>query len=265
MIADLAFAGVGAVRPARFVARPSIPLEAACVVANAIRQTLRELLARPCDLVLGEPAALDAHRWSALVRDAHAFLTRGRQTDVVLVVPRADARRLVLQAFGEGDDLPDAACSTLELHALERIAARCAGTFEVLCAERRGAPQAVSGTAIPQCVAYFDLRVRAPLGISLGVGIVRDLPDPGPGPTLPRAVLDDVAIELRAVFAEGTIEGRDLLALQPGDVVPLDTALDGPAMLNAGDACIARGSAGIAGGNRAFLVERALGAGGRRG
>ena len=95
--------------------------------------------------MLGEPAALDANAWSLLARDALLFLTRGRQTDIVLVLPQRDARRLVLRAFGEGDAARcrcRTRCSALELHALERIAARCAAAFDPLCARaprpRRG-------------------------------------------------------------------------------------------------------------------------------
>src|ERR1700737_4474718 len=120
MIADATFgAPRGRVRPLRFVARASIPLQAACVVANGMRETLRELFGEQCELVIGEPAAIGAQALSLLVRAAQLFLTRGRETDIVLVIPRRDARRLVLRAFGEGDDLPDEACSALEQHAIE--------------------------------------------------------------------------------------------------------------------------------------------------
>jgi len=117
VIADATFGQRSArVRRLRFVPRSSIPVEAACVVANGIRETLRELFGETCELVIGEPAALDAKAWSLLARDALLFLTRGRQTDIVLVLPQRDARRLVLRAFGEGDapgapPLPDGACS----------------------------------------------------------------------------------------------------------------------------------------------------------
>ena len=186
MIADLTFGAPSQrVRRVRFVPRASIPVEAACVVANGIRETLRELFGEACELVIGEPAALDASAWSLLARDALLFLTRGRQTDIVLVLPQRDARRLVLRAFGEGDapgapPLPDAACSALELHALERIAERCAAAFDPLCAERRARSRAVGAHDVPACAAYFDLRVHAPVALTLGIGIVRDLPDPGP-------------------------------------------------------------------------------------
>jgi hypothetical protein len=261
MIADGTFgAPSGGVRRMRFVPRASIPVEPACVVANGIRETLRELFGETCELVVGEPAALNADAWSLLARDALLFLTRGRQTDIVLVLPQRDARRLVLRAFGEGDGsgaaaLPDGACSALELHALERIAARCAAAFDPLCAERRAGSRAVRAHDVPACAAYFDLRVHAPVALTLGIGIVRDLPDPGPSGALPACALDSVAVEARAIFAEGTIDAAAFVRLKPGDVVELGTKVGAPASLNLGGRRLAMGVPGVVASRTAFLVH----------
>jgi flagellar motor switch/type III secretory pathway protein FliN len=266
MIADATFGPGSSLRPLRFAARASIPIEAACVVANGLRETLRELFGEACELVLGEPAALAPEAWPVLARDALLYLTRGRQTDVVLVLPRPDARRLVLRAFGEAEtpsepSLPDAACSALELHALELIAARCAGAFDPLCAEQRDASRAVRIHDIPPCVAYFDVRVGAPIALTLGIGIVRDLPEPGPAGALPAAVLDDVTVEARAVFAEGTIDAASLVRLRPGDVVKLDTKIGAAASLRVGDRRLAAGAPGVVRSRTALLIhDVALGA-----
>jgi flagellar motor switch/type III secretory pathway protein FliN len=255
MIADAVFGPPGnGVRTLRFVARPSIPIEAACLVANGIRETLRELFGESCELALGEPAAIDREAWQLLARDALLFLTRGRQTDIVLVIPSYDARRLVLRAFGEGEPLPDGACSALELHAIERIAARCAASFEPLCAERTATSRAVVAAEIPPCVAYFDLRVHAPLALTLGIAIVRDLPDPGPSGRLSPRALDRVGVPLRVILGEGTIGAGALLALRPGALVPLRTSLDEPARLVAGARTVALGVAGTRGARAAFAV-----------
>jgi hypothetical protein len=256
----------GRVRRLRFVPRSSIPVEAACVVANGIRETLRELLGASCELVLGEPAAIGAQAWALLASDALLFLTRGRQTDIVLVLPQRDARRLVLRAFGEGDDpaavepgvppaIPDRACSALELHALERIAARCAAAFEPLCADRGDGSRAVRAHEIPACVAYFDLRVHAPLPLTLGIGIVRDLPDPGPSGALPARALESVTLEARAVFAEGTIDAAAFVTIRPGQVLKLDTKVGAPASLKCGAGRLATGVPGVVASRTAFLVH----------
>jgi flagellar motor switch/type III secretory pathway protein FliN len=265
MIADVAFVPGRGARPLRFVERASIPIEAACVVANGVRETLRELFGEACELALGEPAALPPEAWPVLARDALLFLTRGRQTDVVLLLPRADARRLVLRAFGEAEtgepSLPDAACSALELHALELIAARCARSFDPLCVERHAACRAVMVHEIPPCVAYFDLRVAVPIPLTLGIGIVRNLPEPGPAGTLPAAALEAVTVEARAVFAEGTIDAASFVSLRPGDVVKLDTKIGAAASLRLGDRRVAAGIPGVLKSRTALLVhDVALGA-----
>ena len=261
MIADATFgAPVRGVRALRFVARASIPVEAACLVANGMRETLRQIFGAACDVVVGEPAALDSHGWSSIARDAHLFLSRGRQTDIVLVIPQGDARRMVLRAFGEPDGFaPEAdaaaASSTLELQAIERIAARCAAAFEPLCAERHAAPRSVAIHDVRPCVAYVDVRVQAPVALTLGIGIVRDLPDPGPTGSLAPSALHQVAVETRVVFAEGTMSTASFLALRPGDVVALTTTCDGPASLNVAGRCLATGVAGVVASHRAFFVH----------
>ncbi|HEY0613756.1 MAG TPA: FliM/FliN family flagellar motor C-terminal domain-containing protein [Candidatus Elarobacter sp.] len=260
MIGGATFGAPGPrVRRLRFLPRAPVSLEAACAAANGIRETLRELLGERCELVIGEPAALSPEAWAALAHDAHLFLTRGRRTDVVLVLPKADARRLVLRAFGEtgggsGAPLPDAACSVLELHALERIAVRCSAAFAPLAAER-DAPRRVAARELPACAAYFDLRVHEPVALTLGIGIVRDLPDPPPAGALAAAALDAVAVEVRAVFAEGTLDAGEFVKMRPGHVVKLDTKVGAPASLKLGTRRLATGVPGVVASSTAFLVH----------
>jgi Type III flagellar switch regulator (C-ring) FliN C-term len=266
MIAGASFGpSSGRVRRLRFVPRATIPLEIACVVANGVRETLRELLGERCELVLGEPAALGAHAWSELAREALLFLTRGRATEIVLVLPHADARRLVRFAFGERDagapELSERACSALELHALERIAARCAAAFEPLCAEPHDLARPVRAGEVPACAAYFDLRLHAPLALTLGIGVVRELPEPAPAGALGPRALDSVTVEARAVFAEGTLDAASFVKIRPGAVVKLDTKVGAPASLNLEGRRLATGVPGVVASRTAFLVhDVALGA-----
>jgi hypothetical protein len=261
MIADARF-GVsqGRVRRLRFVPRASIPVDAACVVANGIREALRELLGEGCELDLGEPAVLETQAWTRLARDAQLFLVRGLRTDVVLIVPGRDARRLVLRAFGEAEPsavpaLDDATFSALELQAIERIAARCAPALGPLCAQRAQGSARVLAGEVPACVAYFDLRVRTPIELTLGVGIVRALPEAGPLATVSPAALDEVGLEVRAVFAEGLIDAADFVTLRPGDVVKLNTKVGALASLNVGPRRLAMGVAGVVSSRTAFLCR----------
>ncbi len=260
MIADLAFAHVDArgVRRARFVPRTSVPLGAACLVANGLRETLRELFGERCELSIGEPAAIGLDAWATLSREAYCFLTCGRQTDIVLVVPNAHARTLVLRAFGEdecADEVSPAGLSTLELRAVERIAARCAVAFDPLCADRRGPSQLVHPGAIPACVAYFDVRVHVPIPIEVGIGIVRELPDPGPAGTFSAQLLGHVPIEVRAEFARGTIDVATLLHLAAGDVVRLETKVGAPAALKIANRSFASGTAGASAGRYSIELQ----------
>ncbi len=257
MIADLVFgrADAAGVRPARFVPRASIPIAAACLVANGLRETLHELLGERCELTIGEPAAIGRDAWELLSADAHCFLTCGRQTDIVFVVPPHDARALVLRAFGEGELAGAPALSALELHAVERIAARCASAFDPLCVERRGASQRLAPGAVPACVAFFDVRVQLPIPIAIGIGIVRDLPDPGPAGTFRPALLGAVPLDVRVELGRGTIDVARLLRLRPGDVVPLETQVGAASALKIGERSFASGTAGVVGGRYCLEVD----------
>ena len=255
MIADLVFPPArGGIRTPRFVRHTTVPLAAACVVASGLRETLRELLGS-CEVVLGEPVAIDVHGWRTLARESYCFLTRGRLTDIVLAIPQRDARELVRRAFGEAGASDGAPISALETHALERIAARCAHAFDVLCAERRGPAQPLSFADVPPCACYFDVRVTAPLPITLGIGIVRDLPSPGAGPRLNPRCLDEVGIPVRAQFASGWVAAGQLASLSVGDVVRLNTKVGAPAALKVGETTIATGDCGLADAQAAFLVR----------
>lgn len=259
MIATLAFEPARErVRRARFVPAPGLPVDAACVVANGIREGLRTLLGEACSVAIGEPVALDAAAWRALTRDALLFATPGAATDVVFVLPLRDARRLVAAAFGEAEAGERAGWSALEAGAAERIVARCANACDVLCAERRGPTRSTESAQIPRAVAAFDVRVTAPLTFTLAVGILRALPEAPPGPPLGAAVLDDVPLEVRAVLGHGTLALPQLLALRAGDVVRLATKVADAGELKVGGKRIALGTCGLRSGRAAFEVRSAI-------
>jgi flagellar motor switch/type III secretory pathway protein FliN len=265
MIAHARFVpGVDGVRRLRFSARSSIPLDTACLVANGLRETLRDVFDDACELVVGEPCAITADAWRVLTTDALLFVTSGRQTDIVLVIGRADARRLVLRAFGEGaapSSSPigsEDACSALEVQAIERIAARCAMSFDALCAQRSGPSRAVAFADVPSCAAYFDVRVHAPVALTLGIAIVRALPEPGPAGRLAPRTLDDVPIALDVTLASTSIAAAEMLGWQIGDVVAFPSRLGADAMLRAGGRVIACGVPGVAGSHAALRVTGSL-------
>lgn len=254
MIASLAFAPGTGVRPARFARRSRIPLDAACVVANGVREALRGLLGESPTVVLGDPVAIDPAAWRVLVRDALVFATPGRLTDVAFVLARADARTLLDAAFGEASSHRGAP-SALETQAVERIAARCANACEALCAERRGPTRAADAARLPPCVAFFDVRVTAPVIFTLGVGVLRELPDAEPAATLTPAALGAVGLEARVVLGTGRISARRLLDLRPGDLVALGTKVVDAGELNVAGQRVAGGICGVVRGRAAFAVR----------
>ncbi len=258
MIAALAFEPARrGIRRARFVPRASLPVDAACVVANGVREALRTLLGQACAVTIGEPVALDAAAWRSLARDALLFATPGRVTDVVFVLAARDARRLVGAAFGEDGTAEDGAWSALEAGAIERIVARCANACEALCVERHGPTTAVDVALTPRSVAYFDVRVAAPVALTIGVGILRELPETPPPATLKPAVLGGVRVDLRVVLGRGRLPAPRLLDLRIGSVVELDTKVDGEGELNLAGQRIAFGTSGVRNGHAAFEVRSA--------
>jgi flagellar motor switch/type III secretory pathway protein FliN len=256
VIATLAFEpSRGRVRRARFVPRPSLPVDAACVVANGVREALRTLLGEACALTIGEPVALDAAAWRSLASDALLFATPGRATDVVFVLAARDARRLVQAAFGEDVAAEDGSWSALEAGAIERIVSRCAVACEALCVERRGPTSTVDAARVPRSVAYFDVRVTAPVALTIGVGIVRELPETPPPATVTPASLGDLGIDVRVILGRGMLTAPRLLDLRVGSLVPLSTKVDGEGELNLAGQRIALGTPGVRNGHAAFEIR----------
>lgn len=254
MIAALAFASGSGPRRARFVPRPHLPLDAACVIANGIREALRGLLGERCTVRIGEPTSIGVRAWRALVGDALVFATPGRATDVAFVLGRRDARRLVDAAFGE-EGGEHAAWSALEHEAVERIVARCANACEVLCVERRGPTRAADPSQLPTCAAFFDVRVSEPIRVTFGVGLLRELPEAPPGVTLAPAALGAVPLVVRAVLGKGEVPAGRLLELRVGDLVRLSTKVADNGELKVGDQRIASGACGVRRGRAAFAVR----------
>jgi flagellar motor switch/type III secretory pathway protein FliN len=256
VIAALAFDPPRAgVRRARFVRRPNVPVDAACVVANGVREALRALLGEACAVTIGEPVVLDAIAWRALATGALLFRTPGRATDLVFVLAQRDGRRLVQAAFGEEAPADDGAWSALEAGAIERIVARCATACDALCVERRGPTVLMDAAEVPPSVAYFDVRVAAPVVLTIGVGIVRELPAASPSGYLRPEALAEAEIEVRAVIGRGTLTPPRLLDLQPGSVVLLGTKVAGEGELNVAGQRIAFGTCGVRSGRFAFEVR----------
>ncbi len=256
MIAALAFEpSLGRVRRARFVPRVGLGLEAACGLANGLRDALAGALGATCAVTIGEPVALDALAWRSFCARALAFTLPGRTTDIVFVLAQRDARALIAAAFGEPPAPHDASWTPLEAGAVERIIARCAPACDALCGERYGPVVAVDPARLGTCVDFFDVRVAAPVRLTIGVGLLRALPEPPPARTLARATLGAIPLEARVVLGRGVLAASRLLDLRVGDLVRLGTKVAGEGELNVAGHGIALGTCGVRNGLAAFDVH----------
>lgn len=254
MIAQLGFAPGRGVRAARFYPAPSLPVERACLAANAIRDALVSVLGAT-ELAIGEPLIPSASAWRHLTRGALVYLTAGRLSEVVVFADPLSASALVRAAFGEPPLPVRGEWSALERSALERILARCALACDALSGERGGAPRAVDPASLPEAAVFFDVRVSEPVRFALGVGLLRPLPPPAPSSTLRTALLGALPLELRAVLGSATLPARRIAALRPGAILRLDTPLAASAELRTAGRRIARGTCGIVAGRAAFAVR----------
>ena len=102
MIATLAFGDPVAdgrgrrLRSPRFVPRSTLPLGAACVVANGLREQLSRQLACELDVELIEPAVPGPAERRTLLDRATIVRVRGRLCDAFVIVRPADGRRLAV-------------------------------------------------------------------------------------------------------------------------------------------------------------------------
>ncbi len=258
MIADLAFGAPivsdgRRVRAARFVPRSAVALSTACVVANGMRETLRALFGGAVAVEIGDVAAIDARAWEALARDAELLVVRGNAADAALVLDPADARRLVLHAFGEDDGRATTPQSALERHAYDRIASALAGALDPLCGERRGPPQRAH-PADARWTSYFDVRIRTPIAIRIGVAVARETPVPQAPVARPLAAVADVPVVVVARTALAPMTLAAVARLRVGDVVRCDTKAGFSAVLNIDDRCAAHGTCGVANGRLAVRI-----------
>ncbi len=256
MIAALAFEpALRRVRRVRFVPCASLPLDAACAIASGLHDALQSTLGAACAVTMGEPVALAATSWRSLAAQSLAFVLPGRDTDIVFVLARRDARALIAAAFGEELAPHDASWTELEAGAVERIVTRAAPACEPVCGERRGPVRTVDAAQLAPCADFFDLRVAAPVRLTIGVGITRAIAPPAPIRTLAPLTLGAIPLETRVVLGRGVIVASRLLELRIGEIVPLHTKVAGEAELNVAGHGIALGSCGVLNGRAAFDVQ----------
>lgn len=238
------------VRRARFERRSSLPVSAACVVANGVRETLGALLAAPVSLRLLEPVIPDPAAWSAICADAQLFGLRGPLCDAAFVLRPQDAVALASSAFGEEADAPRS-LSAVEQEVLVRALRGVAGSLAPVCGRELSPLERILD--IRGYVTYFELLVERPVLARIGVALSRD-PAARGAATLRLEDLLDVQIELSVEFASGTLSAAAFLDLGPGANVPMKTRVGDLGRLKIGGAVLARGECGAMGERNAMIV-----------
>jgi flagellar motor switch/type III secretory pathway protein FliN len=239
-----------AVRRARFERRSSLPVSAACVVANSVRETLGALLGEPVSLRLLEPIIPDPNAWAAIASGAQLFAVRGPICDAAFVLRPHDALALASSAFGEPADAVRP-LSGLEQEVLVRALRGIAGSLAPVCGREISALERILD--IRGYVTYFELLIERPAQARLGVALSRD-PAAGGAATLRIQDLLDVRIEVSVQFARGMLPAAAFLDLRPGSDVPMTTKMGEPGLLLAGGAVLARGECGVTGERNAMIV-----------
>lgn len=247
-------------RRACFERRSGLPVAAACLVANAARETLAAAFGGDVNVRLCEPVIPDGDAWNAILRDAYLYRIRGARGEGVLVIRAADALALSAALFGE-TTAAARVLSPIEEEVLSRLSRRLAGAFAPVCGQLDpGAVERIAGR--PVLTTYFELIVGGPVAATLGIALAREPRIPG-GPTLRPEDLLEVELDVDVEFAVGEIEAAALLLLQPNTQVRMMTKVGAPAALKVAGRTVARGECGILGERNAFVVRDGPGGGKR--
>jgi hypothetical protein len=242
-------------RRACFEARSSLPISAACVVANCARETLSSLLGAPIALRLFEPSIPPPQAWPAILQQARLYRVRGNVADAAIVLRSDDAVALAAALFGEpqaGATAPRA-LSPIECELLDRLVGALAANLGAICGTRDGhSVERVAG--IGGFETYFELVVDEPVAARIGIALSRD-PSPEPRGRVEAAHLGAIKLVTRARLEVGTMQAAAVARLAVGAVIPVSSAELHRCVLTAHGRQLARGSCGVRSGRYALNIE----------
>lgn len=243
------------IRKARFERRSGLPLSAACVVANGVRETLSALFDASVVVRLYEPTIPGTDGWAAILQDARLYRVRGPIADAAIVLRSADAVGLTSAVFGEKhrDDAPQRALSPIECDVLDRMVDSLAVNLGAVCGTR-DIRRAERVPTICGFVTYFELSIVEPVAARVGIALSRD-PTPESGALVEVAQLVGVTLSLSATLDLGEAEVDAIARLAIGDVLPLGAAAFSRCTLTAFGQTVARGSGGVVNGGYAFSAD----------
>ena len=242
------------VRSARFMARAHLPLPAATLAANAMREKLAELFRTEVILRLREPCVPSVQAWPTLLADSRMMWVRGSSGDAVLILRDRDARAWIGATFG-GEIASSDGVSPLETRVLERLMVLLAGTLAPIVGPRY-TTQMLQATGNERYAAYFELLVQSPMEAAIGVAIPRDPPPPIVGCLQPSA-LDAVELEVVAELRCRDRSAGELSSLAVGDVLGIE---DLTASVKTQGTVLGHGECGVSAGR--FAVNCTLGSDG---
>ncbi len=260
MIATLAFGDPVAdgrgrrLRSPRFVPRSTLPLGAACVVANGLREQLSRQLACELDVELIEPAVPGPAERRTLLDRATIVRVRGRLCDAFVIVRPADGRRLAALAFGETERSERDALSGIERATLDRIVTGLVPLCNTLCGTLGPVTRETVERAACDLATYFEVRTTGASRIAVGFGLTTD---PAEAVSDPLALDDIGAIELegRVEVGSGVLGVPAFSRIAVGATLALETELGTPGTLRFGDVAFARVTCGVANGRNAAVFD----------
>jgi flagellar motor switch protein FliM len=235
--------------------RSSLPLGAACVVANGARESLSALLAAPVELRVCEPSIPRACAWRELLRDALLYRVRGSLADAVLVLRPDDAGTLAAALFGERAPRAGRALSPFERDVLDRTIGSLAAHLGPLCGARETL-KAERVERVEPLVTYFELSLLEPVVARLGVALTRD-PSSQPQIRIEAAHLAEVPIAAQVRLDLGAVSAHSLATLATGTTLPLRSEDLHRCALHAHGRAVARGTAGLVDGRCALRIDAA--------
>lgn len=245
--------GPSRVRTARFEERSLLPVSAACVVANAVRESLGQLYDEPLAIRLFEPAVPSNRGWQAIARNALLFGVRGARCDAAIVLRPDDAAVLASLAFGETTG-EARSLSRIEQAVLERAAVAVAAACAPVCGSISGQPALEPLSELAGFVTYVELWLERPVRAHIGIALSRDPRPETPAGSLQIEDLLDVAIELSVQTGPATLSAAELAELEPAAVVPMTSSRAVRGSLVLAGTVIASGECGVRDGRYAFVI-----------
>ncbi|MDP9110477.1 MAG: FliM/FliN family flagellar motor C-terminal domain-containing protein [Candidatus Eremiobacteraeota bacterium] len=245
-------AGSRRVRETRFDVRSLLPLNAACLVANSVREGLATLYGSPVHLRLLEPALPTGDAWAVVARDAFVYSIKGSRNGAAIVIRPQDAVALAAHAFGEAES-EARPLSVMETRVLERAVLAIANACAAVCGAYGDSPALEAIGVLDGFATYFELQTERPVRARIGIALSRD-PQPVAQAGVRLEDLLDLDVEL-AVRIEGSdVPAGDLAMLEPGALVPItkERALCGTVFL-AGRP-LASGECGVRDGRFALAI-----------